>query len=111
MTMPVRGFGGPGNMVGPRQIKLDVAGETAASRPSATPEGKNSFADTLKRALEQTSRTQEVAQDYMDRFVRGEAVDLRQVTAAAQAASVSLETLVELRNRLADSYKSVMQMG
>ena len=52
-----------------------------------------------------------MSQDYIQRFVRGEPVELHQVMAAAEEAQLSLEMLVELRNKLMDAYKTVMTMG
>lgn len=111
MTAPISGFGGPGNTVGPRRIGLDIAGENGLSRSSMPPVGGESFGDTLKRAINQVSDSQDVSQDYIQRFVRGEPVELHQVMAAAEEASLSLEMLVELRNKLTDAYKSVVNMG
>ena len=113
MTAPISGFGGPGNTVGPRKIGLDIAGENGLSRlsPGVQPIGGTSFGDSLKRAIGEVSNAQDVSQDYMQRFMRGEPVELHQVMAAAEEASISLEMLVELRNKVMDAYKSVMQMG
>jgi flagellar hook-basal body complex protein FliE len=111
MTAPISGFGGPGNTIGPRRIGLDIAGENGLSRSMQPPVSGDSFGDTLKRAIGQVSDAQDVSQNYIDRFVRGEPVELHQVMAAAEEASISLEMLVELRNKLMDAYKTVMQMG
>jgi flagellar hook-basal body complex protein FliE len=108
MTAPI-GFG-PGNSMGPRRLGLDIAGEGGLSRFDK-PNGADSFGDTLKRVLNDVSNTQDVSQNYIDRFVRGEPVELHQVMAAAEEASISLEMLVELRNKLTDAYKTVMSMG
>jgi flagellar hook-basal body complex protein FliE len=115
MTAPIGGFGGgfggPGGPVGPRKLGLDIAGENGLARPGQSPVGGPSFGDTLKRALGQVSEAQDVAQDYIGKFVRGEPVELHQVMAATEEASISLEMLVELRNKVMDAYKTVMQMG
>ncbi len=109
MTAPIGGFGGPGGAVGPRRIGLDIAGEGGGLQQPAT--GGTSFGDTLKRALGEVSTSQDTAQDYVQRFVRGEPVELHQVMAAAEEASISLEMLVELRNKLMDAYKTVVNMS
>jgi flagellar hook-basal body complex protein FliE len=107
MTAPISGFGGPG---GPRRIGLDIGGENGLSRlQPKVPEGP-SFGDTLKRAIGSVSEAQETSQDYIQRFVRGEPVELHQVMAAAEEAQISLEMLVELRNKLMDAYRSVISM-
>lgn len=112
MTAPIGGFGGPSSAYGPKRLGLDIAGENGLSGLSSSqPAGGPSFGDTLKRALNDVSATQDVSQDYIQRFVRGEPVELHQVMAAAEEASISLEMLVELRNKLTDAYKTVMQLG
>ena len=107
MTAPISGFQG---FNGPQGLRLDIAGENARSMFKTDPYGP-SFADSLKRALNEVSTSQETAQDYIQRFVRGEPVELHQVMAAAEEAQLSLEMLVELRNKLMDAYKTVMTMG
>lgn len=107
MTAPISGFGGP--VGGPRRIGLDIAGE-GGFKLTQQKDGP-SFGDTLKRALGEVSSSQETAQDYIQRFVNGEPVELHQVMAAAEEASISLEMLVELRNKLMDAYKTVVSMS
>ena len=97
---------------GPRRIGLDIAGEDGLSTFDQPTSDGPSFGDTLKRALGEVStlagrRRRTTSQ----RFVRGEPVELHQVMAAAEEASISLEMLVELRNKLMDAYKTVMTMG
>jgi flagellar hook-basal body complex protein FliE len=69
-----------------------------------------SFKDTLARALGGVSEAQDTAADYMQKFVRGEPVELHQVMAATEEAGIALEMLVELRNKLTDAYKTVINM-
>jgi flagellar hook-basal body complex protein FliE len=111
MTAPIGGFGGPVGGQGPRRIGLDIAGENGLARAQQAPIDGPSFSDTLKRALGEVSASQDTSQDYIQRFVRGEPVELHQVMAAAEEAQLSLEMLVELRNKLMDAYKTVMTMG
>src|ERR1700712_3279774 len=110
MTAPIGGFGGPGGAIGTRRIGLDIAGEGGRSGLQSPGTGP-SFGDTLKRAIGEVSSQQDNAQDYVQRFVRGEPVELHQVMAAAEEASISLEMLVELRNKLMDAYKTVVNMS
>ena len=110
MTAPISGFGGPGGGTGPRRIGLDIGGENGLSGLQPKSTDGPSFGDTLKRALGEVSNAQETSQDYIQRFVRGEPVELHQVMAAAEEAQISLEMLVELRNKLMDAYRSVISM-
>jgi flagellar hook-basal body complex protein FliE len=69
-----------------------------------------SFGDTLKRALGEVSSAQDNATDHMQRFVRGEPVELHQVMAAAEEAGIALEMLVELRNKFTEAYRTLVNM-
>ena len=111
MTAPIGGFGGPGQ--GRRSAthrSRHRRRRRAVEALQQTTDGP-SFGDTLKRALGEVSTSQETAQDYIQRFVNGEPVELHQVMAAAEEASISLEMLVELRNKLMDAYRTVVSMS
>lgn len=69
-----------------------------------------SFRDLMERVLGDTTQLQGNAEDMIGAFLRGENVELHQVMAASEEAAISLELLVELRNKLTDAYRSVMNM-
>jgi flagellar hook-basal body complex protein FliE len=69
-----------------------------------------SFGDVLGRALTDASDLQDDAQRIIGAFLRGEPVELHQVMAASEEAAISLELLVEVRNKLADAYRTVMNI-
>lgn len=69
-----------------------------------------SFGDTLKGLINNVSDQQDVAADYAQRFARGEPVELHQVMASAEEASISLEMLVQVRNKFQDAYRSLISM-
>ena len=70
----------------------------------------NSFGDALKAALGDVSQLQGDAKDLIAAFVRGEPVEVHQVMAAAEEAALSLELLVEIRNKLTEAYRTVINM-
>ncbi len=72
--------------------------------------GDTSFAGTLERALGEISELQTRAQDAIGAFVRGEPVEIHEVMAAAEEAGIALDVLIEIRNKLTEAYRSVMQM-
>jgi len=84
---------------GPRAVTLDAG---ASDGPS--------FADQLKHALNEASATQDRATDYIQRFVRGEPVELHDVMAATEEAGITIDMLVQLRNKLTDAYRTVVNM-
>lgn len=85
-----------------RGQRIDFLGPNRSEGPS--------FGDTLEHALGEVSATQDAAQDYMARYVRGEPVELHQVMAATEEAGIGLEMLVELRNKLTEAYRTVVNM-
>jgi flagellar hook-basal body complex protein FliE len=74
-----------------------------------TPNGP-SFADALKNAVNDVQGLQDNAEQLIGAFVRGEPVELHQVMAASEEAGISLQFLVEMRNKLTDAYRAVMNM-
>ncbi|MDB4917292.1 MAG: Flagellar hook-basal body complex protein fliE [Gemmatimonadetes bacterium] len=103
MTAPIGGLPGRG------PVGLDIAGERNRSHAVALPDG-SSFADTLKEAIGGVQRSQDNASEYVQRYARGENVELHQVMAATEEASISLTMMVELRNKFADAYRTVIGM-
>ncbi|MEO8620358.1 MAG: flagellar hook-basal body complex protein FliE [bacterium] len=105
MTMPIGGPGGRG------RIGLDIAsGENRIKPIGGEDANGTSFADTLKKALGGVEQSQDSAADYVGKFMRGENVELHQVMAATEEAQLSLEMLIELRNKFADAYRTVINM-
>lgn len=99
MTTPIR----PQGIVSPleRGRGLSLGGVGGSEAP---------FGDLLKRALGDVQAMQQTKDDTIGAFLRGEPVELHQVMAAAEEASLSLEFLVEARNKLTDAYRAVMNM-
>lgn len=73
-------------------------------------DGGPSFGDLFKRALNDTSGLEDDAKNVINSFLRGEPVELHQVMAASEEAAISLELLVEVRNKLTDAYRNIMNM-
>ena len=69
-----------------------------------------SFSDTLKKAIEDISAAQDNADATVQAYLRGEPVELHQVMAASEEAGIALELLVELRNKLTEAYRTIVNM-
>src|SRR5512140_514351 len=67
---------------------------------------ETSFGNLFKKALNDASDLQDNSQRTIEAFVRGEPVELHDVMAAAEEASISLELLVEIRNKLTEAYRT-----
>jgi flagellar hook-basal body complex protein FliE len=72
-----------------------------------TPTG-GSFKDLLARGINDASALQDQSKDMIAAFLRGEPVELHQVMAASEEAGIAIELLVEMRNKLTDAYRTVM---
>jgi flagellar hook-basal body complex protein FliE len=69
-----------------------------------------SFAETLEKALGEVSDLQTEAQDAISAFLRGEPVEVHDVMAATEEAGIALEMLIEVRNKLTEAYRTVINM-
>ena len=69
-----------------------------------------SFGDSLKKALNGVSAQQDNAGDVLGKFLRGENVEIHQVMAATEEAEISLQMLIEVRNKFTDAYRSLVNM-
>ena len=96
--------------IGPRGVTLPSLQPRELGHAPGAPREGAPFADVLKRALNETSSLQDESKGLISAFLRGEPVELHQVMAASEEASISLEILVELRNKLAEAYRTVMNI-
>lgn len=78
-------------------------GETGAAEGA-------SFGAVFGQALGRVSEVQNRASEYAAAFLRGDPVELHQVTASAEEAGIALELLVELRNKVLDAYHTLVNM-
>jgi len=96
------GAGGVGGPVGLPGVRPAPGAADAAEGPS--------FAQTLKQILGEVSGAQERSGDTIRAFLQGEGVELHEVMAAAEEAGIALEMLIEIRNKLAEAYRTVIGM-
>ena len=102
-----RGLLGPGGIGGASPLE---GGRVRGPDGLGSPPDGASFADTLKDALGEVANLHTEAQDTIGAFLRGEPVETHRVMAAAEEAGIALEMLIEIRNKITEAYRSVMQM-
>lgn len=85
-------------------------GQEGGTRIGGVAQDGPSFADTLKDALQEVSDLQQESQDAIGMFLRGEPIELHEVMAATEEAGIALDMLIEIRNKLTEAYRSVIQM-
>lgn len=89
-------------------IPLTIRGPQEVPRTGETI-GGTGFADTLKEFVSDVNEMQIVAGDKANKFATGEIKDLHEVMAAAEEAGISLQLLIELRNKALDAYRELMR--
>ncbi len=94
--------GGLGPIGGDASRRIDFLNKPAS--------GGASFGDTLKKAINEVSASQDAAQDLTGKFLRGENVELHQVMAATEEAGIGLEMMVEMRNKFTAAYQTLVNM-
>ncbi|OXY83255.1 flagellar hook-basal body complex protein FliE [Oceanimonas doudoroffii] len=69
------------------------------------------FAELLGQAVNKVNGLQQTTSDLRTRFELGDsAVGLEQVMISAQKSSIAFEATVQVRNKLVDAYKTIMNM-
>lgn len=71
----------------------------------------DTFKDTLSKFVQSVNDLQSKAADAETSFLKGEITDVHQVMIAVEEASVAFELLMEIRNKLLDSYQQVVRMS
>jgi flagellar hook-basal body complex protein FliE len=92
--------------------RANPLGDRGALVPFGSTQGADggSFGDTLTNAINQVSMAQERSADLTAAFLRGENVEVHQVMAASEEAGISLELMVEVRNKFAEAYRTLINM-
>ena len=76
--------------------------------PAAAP--KTSFADQLKNAVAEVDGLQTRREEMVEKMVTGEATEVHDVMIAAKESQLAFELLLEIRNKLLESYQEIMRM-
>ncbi|HLR66141.1 flagellar hook-basal body complex protein FliE [Virgibacillus alimentarius] len=85
---------------------------SSSSRPKYLREASQSldFSNTLKKALNKVNDAQKESDKKTEALAMGEIHNLHDVMIAAQKASVTLETTVQIQRKVIDAYNEIMRM-
>ena len=86
---------------------------TNATKPSLQTKQVNerqSFAETLKSALNKVNEAEHASNVKTEMFAAGQTGDLHDVMITAQKASITVETAVQIQQKVIDAYNEVMRM-
>ena len=71
---------------------------------------KTDFGDQLQKALQEVGDLQAHREEMVDGMVTGEVSEVHDVMIAAKESQLAFELLLEVRNKLLESYQEIMRM-
>jgi flagellar hook-basal body complex protein FliE len=88
-------------------MSASAAGKVAVAPATGTPD----FADVLKASIDQVNQTQQDSQAKQQQFELNDPnANLQDVMVSLQKASLSFNTMVQVRNKLVSAYQEIMNM-
>ncbi len=69
-----------------------------------------SFSDTLEKYIESVNNDQIAAQDSITKFLKGETKDVHSTIISIEKAEVSLQMMLQLRNKVIQGYQEIMRI-
>lgn len=69
-----------------------------------------SFKETFTRAINEVSDTRARSASLSERFAAGEPVELHTVMAASEEAGLALDLAIEMRNKVVEAYRALINM-
>lgn len=95
-----------------RPIQEAVPGRIEPQQLLRPQEGSASFGTLFTRAIEHVNVVQQEANALREGYELGQpGVSLTQVMIAAEKSSLAFEAMTQVRNRLVDAYKEIMNMS
>ncbi|KHE72735.1 flagellar hook-basal body complex protein FliE [Halobacillus sp. BBL2006] len=92
------------------QPKISTNLSTPQNNHVTPGQAHSKFADQLKNAIEGVNKTQVESDKMTQAMARGEVEDLHNVMIASQKASITMQTTVEIQNKVIEAYKEIMRM-
>ena len=87
---------------------LDAASATSSVTPA---NATVNFADALKNSIDKVNQVQQDSVQMSNKFITGDnSVSLSDVMISTQKANISLQTAVQVRNKLVAAYNDIMNM-
>ena len=72
--------------------------------------GATSFAQKLQQAIGEVDNLQKTREEMVDGMVSGQVTEVHDVMIAAKESQMAFELLLEVRNKLLESYQEIMRM-
>ena len=81
-----------------------------AAPPAGAPAADSSFAGLLGNLVQEVNTSQQVSAQALRDLQSGQNVSLHQTMISMEEASVSFQLMIEVRNKLLESYQELMRM-
>ena len=69
------------------------------------------FSNILEKTINDVNNSQLVSNDKIDKFIKGEDVSVHEVMVAMQEAQMSMQLLVEARNKVIEAYQELNRLS
>jgi flagellar hook-basal body complex protein FliE len=89
--------------------QLEKLGGTGGLQQAAAPGGPQAFGKALSNFVSEVDTKIKTSGEERNKVLAGETTNLHQAMIASQEASVSFTFMVELRNKLVESYQELMR--
>lgn len=93
-----------------QQLPAKDVSELPSALPAAAPAESNSFSSLLGKLVSEVNAQQQASAQSISALQSGQNVPLHQAVISMEEASVSFQLMVEVRNRLLESYQEIMKM-
>ena len=108
--MSIEGINGqPLKGVQAESLLKDLQSDKLNKSPAA--DSQTSFEDVLSRYLEDVNKTQQTADESIRQLANGENTSIQDVVTKLNEADIAFQMMKEVRNKLVEAYKEVMNMS
>lgn len=108
-AVEMKGSNGPGGITSQQFEALAAAIENPAASSAAAPK-ESDFSNLLGQMVQEVQSKQAAADSAMTGVLAGDGVPLHEAVMASEEASLSFQLMVEVRNKLLESYQELMRM-
>ncbi|MFQ5751325.1 MAG: flagellar hook-basal body complex protein FliE [bacterium] len=89
-----------------QNLSQSMKPNSSVSKKTNTPK----FSETLSEMISQVDGLQKNAANSVEKFIAGEESNLHEVMASVEEAQLSFQLMLEIRNKLIESYQELIRM-
>jgi len=86
-------------------------GKAGGVSPTGGANPSSSFADMLKKSIDEVSKLQQDASNAVDAVATGKTENVTGVMSAVEKADLAFKTLLSIRSKLMDAYEEIKQIS